>query len=59
MKASHKKVFVGLLRTAAMTVDEARKLVASNRSVFSRLGYLAVELRATADGFEGTIDAKA
>lgn len=59
MKGRHRKVFVGLLRTAAMTVDEARKLIPNNRSVFSRLGYLAVELRATADGFEGTIDAKA
>jgi len=52
-------MFCALLRKAADSIDAAVRFIPGNRSVSARLGFLAMELRVTADGFEGTIDAKA
>jgi len=43
---------VGLIKTAAQSVDTARELLRWNRSVYARLGWVAEELRQTAMAFE-------
>lgn len=59
MKRRARRIFVGLLRTAAETVGAARKLVRDNASVYSRLGELQKELEFHADAFEGGNHAEA
>lgn len=59
MNPAARSIIVRSLRAAATSIEAARRQLRGNQSVFARLGYLATELRFTADAFAGDKHAKA